>query len=391
MEINQTLLQQARQHILNLYNHKHDARLTYHNYAQVEMIVKKTGDLAAQLQAPEPAKEIALLAAYFHQTGYLENYPSPEWWSVEKAKEFLESVQYPHIAQVLLTIQNIHRKKIQTAPEAIVWDAIQFVCFTDDYNEQSALLRLELELTQQQVFQKTAWQEEQVKQLLQVQFFTPYGKVHYAPKVSQNIIKQKNKIEKGEKETTHSSQPALFAGLDAEGTSRGAQTFFKSNYRNHINLSAIADVKANIMISVNSILISILITILTWRNITETQPNIILPSVIFLMTGMTSLIFAVLSARPKVTNLNKDVSDINIIRKNVAFFGNFADLSLGQYEQAMDELLRDEALLYGNMSRDMYYLGKVLSRKYRYLILSYNVFMVGFVLAVALFLILLFL
>ncbi|NJL77003.1 MAG: hypothetical protein HC892_20295 [Saprospiraceae bacterium] len=221
--------------------------------------------------------------------------------------------------------------------------------------------------------------------------FTPYGKVHYAPKVSQNIIKQKNKIEKGEKEIVQSTQPVLFAGLDAEGTSRGAQTFFKSNYRNHINLSAIADVKANIMISVNSILISILITILTWRNITETQPNIILPSVIFLMTGMTSLIFAVLSARPKVTNLNKDINDADIIQKNIAFFGNFVELSLAQYEQAMDEVLRDDALLYGNMSRDMYYLGKVLSRKYRYLILSYNVFMVGFVLAVGLFLILLFL
>ncbi|NJL77004.1 MAG: hypothetical protein HC892_20300 [Saprospiraceae bacterium] len=111
MEINQTLLQQARQHILNLYNHKHDARLTYHNYAQVEMIVKKTGDFAAQLQAPDTAKEIALLAAYFHQTGYLENYQSPEWWSVEKAKEFLEGLKYSHTAQVLLTIQNIHRKK----------------------------------------------------------------------------------------------------------------------------------------------------------------------------------------------------------------------------------------------------------------------------------------
>jgi len=391
LESNPNLLQQTRQHILNFYNHKHDARLTYHNYAQVEMIVKKSGDLAIQLQASDTIKEIAQLSAYFHQAGYLENYLSPEWWSVEKAKQFLEHLQYEHTVQVLLTIQNIHRKKIQTPAEGIVWDAIQFVCFTDDYAEQSALYRLELELMAQQTFDKITWQEEQIKQLLQVQFFTSYGKIHYAPKVSQNIIKQKNKLEKSEKENPSNKSEQLYAGLESENTSRGAQTFFKSNYRNHINLSAIADVKANIMISVNSILISVLITILTWRNITETQPNIILPAVLFLMTGLTSLIFAVLSARPKITNVNQETTDSKNISKNIAFFGNFVHLSLPQYEQAMDELLRDDSLLYGNMSRDMYHLGKVLARKYRYLTLSYNVFMVGFVLSVTLFLLLLFL
>ena len=64
-------------------------------------------------------------------------------------------------------------------------------------------------------------------------------------------------------------------------------------------------------------------------------------------------------------------------------------LELEEYEEMMDEVLRKDDLLYGNMSRDLYYLGQVLSKKYAYLSISYNVFMVGFSVSVALFLVLL--
>lgn len=144
------------------------------------------------------------------------------------------------------------------------------------------------------------------------------------------------------------------------------------------------------MISVNSIVISILISFLSYRNIAEVKPHILLPVIIFLMTGLTSLIFAVLSARPKVTALNRNKTNPAEVRKNVAFFGNFITLELHEYETAMDSLFRSTELLYGNMARDLYYLGKVLDKKYRYLTVSYNLFMVGFAATVLTFLFVLF-
>ncbi|HNB03356.1 MAG TPA: hypothetical protein PLV88_03610, partial [Methanoregulaceae archaeon] len=80
------------------------------------------------------------------------------------------------------------------------------------------------------------------------------------------------------------------------------QTFFRANYANHIRLSAIADNKAHIMISVNSILMSVAISMLTYQSLTSKNPLFILPIVMFLMTSLTSLIFAVLSSRPRVTS-----------------------------------------------------------------------------------------
>jgi hypothetical protein len=114
---------------------------------------------------------------------------------------------------------------------------------------------------------------------------------------------------------------------------------------------------------------------------------ILLPVVIFLVTGLASLIFAVLSARPKVTNLNSKtgLSKTEIVR-NVVFFGNFVPLSVDDYEEAMDTVFRNSELYIGNLTRDLYFLGKVLDKKYRFLTASYNIFMVGFVATVITFL-----
>jgi len=105
------------------------------------------------------------------------------------------------------------------------------------------------------------------------------------------------------------------------------------------------------------------------------------------MTGLASLIFAVLSARPKVTNVNENLQSLEERKKNIVFFGNFVNLKLDQYEEAMDAMFRDSELLYGNLTRDLYYLGKVLEKKYRYLTISYNIFMLGFAATVITFLI----
>ncbi len=183
----------------------------------------------------------------------------------------------------------------------------------------------------------------------------------------------------------------LFQGIERKVPLRAIQSFFRSNYRNHIELSAIADNKANIMISVNSILISVLITLLSYRNIGETNPQVLLPVVLFLVSGLGSLIFAVLAARPKVTRLPSGTPVPDLSKGNLVFFGNFVSLRLEEYEEAMDQLFRDGSLLYGHLVRDMYYLGQVLDRKYRYLTVSYTLFMTGFIVSVVIFIVTLFL
>jgi hypothetical protein len=226
------------------------------------------------------------------------------------------------------------------------------------------------------------------KELAGIRYATKAGRHYWQPKVLAALSEQQKRLDKLARrtETTVTSTQRPYGQLEAAVPVRAAQTFFRAVYRNHINLSAIADNKANIMISVNSILISVLITFLSYRNIAETQPMVLLPVIIFLIVGLASLVFAVLSARPKVTSLNTGGGDPQARKRNLAFFGNFVTLTLDDFEEAMDEVLSDGSLLYGNMVRDLYHLGKVLDKKYRYLTISYNIFMVGLIVTVALFL-----
>jgi len=255
---------------------------------------------------------------------------------------------------------------------------------------------LEWELKTGRKSNQLEWAQLQLQRLLSARLYTHYARSHYEGILSQNIRWQKEKVEKTirKQESKLPAEQVLptgkFQGLEDGVPQRALQTFFRSNYRNHINLSAIADNKANIMISVNSILISVLLTILTYRNMANVNPKVVLPAVIFLVFALVSLIFAVLSARPKVTSLNNKEMPLETIRRNIVFFGNFVHLDLDQYEEAINEVSRDPELLYGNMTRDLYFLGKVLQKKYAYLTIAYNIFMLGFVVTVATFLVALF-
>ncbi|MCB0684103.1 MAG: hypothetical protein KDC32_24835, partial [Saprospiraceae bacterium] len=264
--------------------------------------------------------------------------------------------------------------------------------FGAEFFEIEPLWRLELELAGHRQYEQVDWDQYLTQQLLNVRFLTPFGKETYEPLVARHLLRQKEVAEKSARRTRNQTakEHLKYQRLGRRSPNSGVQTFFRTSYRNHINLSAIADNKANIMISVNAILISVLISILSYKNITETNPMVLMPVVIFLITGLSSLIFAVLSARPKVTSLLRAELPAEEKRKNIVFFGNFVQLPPEEYEEALDAMFGDTELLYGNMARDLYNLGKVLDKKYRYLTVSYNVFMMGFVATVVTFMIALF-
>jgi len=158
--------------------------------------------------------------------------------------------------------------------------------------------------------------------------------------------------------------------LESGPTRQAAQTYFRTVFRNHINLSSIADQKAAIMISVNTLLIGALVTFTSYRNWAETRPDVLLPVALFTVCGLVSLVYAVLSARPS----NKVPE-----QENLAFFGSFSKLSRGEFAEKMERQLADPNELYGTLVNDLHGLGQSLQRKYRLLKVAYTIFLVGLV------------
>lgn len=161
------------------------------------------------------------------------------------------------------------------------------------------------------------------------------------------------------------------------GTSRGIETMFRTSYRTHSDLSQLADNKANIMISINGIIISILLASIPPR--ISADPWLLAPTAILLVACVISMVYAVLAARPRIQASPNEPG-------NILFFGNFVELEEERFVEEMRGLLTDTDELYVSMIRDIYALGRVLTTKFRLLRISYTVFMAGLVAGVALFL-----
>jgi hypothetical protein len=170
---------------------------------------------------------------------------------------------------------------------------------------------------------------------------------------------------------------------DGLGTSRGIETMFRTSYRTHLNLSNLADTKANIMISINGIIISIIIASIAPG--IESNWWLVFPTSVVLLSCTTSMVFAILAARPRVSSRFVSLEDVRSNRANILFFGNFVNMEEEDFLTGMREIMGNSDQLYTNMMRDIYSLGGVLSRKYALVRVSYNIFMVGLSVSVLLF------
>ena len=186
--------------------------------------------------------------------------------------------------------------------------------------------------------------------------------------------------EEVQKTTAQATKKEVDATYDSLGTKRGVETMFRTAYRVNMDLSQLADAKANIMISINGLIVSILIASISPG--IEKNPWLLLPTSLFLIGCLISLIFAVLAARPRIQTQTITLDDVRNRSANLLFFGNFSYLSRDEFVTGMRELMVDSRALYESMMLDVYGVGVVLQKKYRMLQLSYSAFLVALVVGV---------
>lgn len=378
-------LDQARRYVADFFQKRQNPRLVWRQESLSVRLEALTAALAQAEGCPPAEAEQARLAALFYPLGYSLDYQNP----MAATQRELLAFGAPQAAEVITDVQ-----APTTQAAALLADALAIASWLDE--DAPDLQLLEKDLVQGYASDRMEWAQWRMQLLLNLRFATPAARRQYQVLLAQRIKEQRNRLEKWTKNLLlPEGAPAVsatetepeFGGLEELPPQRLAQTYFRTVFRNHIHLSAIADNKAHIMISVNAILISVLISFVSYRNLAETKPMVLLPVVIFLVTGLASLICAVLSARPRVNNLNPSASaDPEQLRRNLAFFGNFVALPEEQFTALLAQNLRDGSSLYGNLARDLYHLGRVLDLKYKYLSVAYNVFMVGLVATVGSFL-----
>ena len=151
---------------------------------------------------------------------------------------------------------------------------------------------------------------------------------------------------------------------------------------NHIKLSDIADTKANILLSVNAIIISLALANLIPQLDAATHKHLLIPTLILIVFSVASIILSIMSTRPNVTSGQFTKEQVEKREVNLLFFGNFHKMPFEQFKWGLTKLIQDKDYVYESMMLDLHLLGIVLQRKYMLLRLTYMVFMIGIIIAV---------
>lgn len=168
---------------------------------------------------------------------------------------------------------------------------------------------------------------------------------------------------------------------------RGIDTMFRTSLNNHNNLSGLVDNKANILLSVNAIIISVSLTTIIPKLDNPSNAHLILPTMILIVTSVIAITFAILATRPTITKGSFTKKEVDEKKVNLLFFGNFYKMPYEDYNWAMNELMKDKDYVYNSMIKDLFHLGIVLEKKYRLLRVAYSIFMFGLIISVLAFLI----
>lgn len=379
------ILDKAKNYVEILFKDKLSSVYFYHNFIHTAYTVNKAEEIMKNTPVSEEDQEKVLVALWFHDTGYIECALNHEERSVEVMTAFLQQENYPesYIADVekLILATKIHYEP-QNLLEKIVKDA-DFSHFAGhDYTDISDALRKEWELTNVRCFSNEEWNAGNLDMLKNKHtFYTDYAKENWEPLKKKNIKKIEKKLEK-EEEKKESKKDNSEGKKDKEKSDRSVDTLFRVTLNNHTRLSDIADSKANILLSVNAIIISVCLSVLVPKLDAPKNSHLILPSFILLLSSVLTIIFAILSTKPNVTKTTFTSQDIVNRKVNLLFFGNFQQMLFDDYHNAMKDLIKDRDYIYDSMVKDLYYLGKVLNRKYKLLSITYKIFMAGIIISV---------
>lgn len=370
----------VEEHVIKLFNELQPPQLVYHNLLHTKNVVQRSREIAEHFELSDREMFIINLASWFHDTGYLFVKPSDhEEKSVLLMHEFADKHQIPEdiTAEVASCIMATRMpQQPQTLLEEIICDADTYHFGTKEFKFNNKLAGEEMRQQQLQNFSRSAFDESTITMLKDHSFFTSYAKDLLNSSKKKNIKKLKK-----QKHKKHHVDDIISNSIsEKEGTTKGMQTMLRITSGNHIKLSEMADRKANILISVNAIIISVVLSQLIRR--LQTDPYLTIPTIIFLVSAVSTIVVAILATRPKLnTGTFVDV-DVANKKTNLLFFGNFHKMPAQNYEAAMRNLMRDSDYLYGSIIKDIYYLGVVLGKKYRLIRLAYNIFMFGIIISV---------
>lgn len=379
------LLEKTDNYISQLFDNELPKTCIYHNYVHTKRVLKSTQEIIdnSEENLKDEEKLILQLGALLHDIGYVDGTEEHEARSAAMAETFLkdQGVDDHIISEVKKVILATDmRVEPETYLEKVLRDADASHFAKDYFPEASEYLRQELKIKNIKEYTPEEWTKANIEMFtIKHKYYTTYAQENWKPKKDNNLndlTKARKKAKKARK------KEKIKMELKDASPEKGIQSMYRIALRNHIKLSDIADTKANILLSVNAIVISLALANLIPKLENESNAHLIYPTAVFVLFAMISMVMSIIATRPNVTRGEFDKEDVRQKKVNLLFFGNFHKMKLEDYEWAIGEMLQDKEYIYSALTKDLYFLGVVLDRKYKLLRMTYNVFMIGIIISV---------
>ncbi|GAA4431157.1 hypothetical protein GCM10023188_18460 [Pontibacter saemangeumensis] len=352
---------------------------SFYGLSHTKALVARAEEIGSACALPEEEMRVVLLAAWLHDLSYLPAEASADLNPLLPLADFLHLNGLPaeEVEKVQRCVAASHYPQHpQDTMEEVFCDAVASFVASPDY-----LVQVEKQESTDSGKKSDAyeWLDNQRALLKKHHYFTKYAKRAFSDGKEANLklLKKKRKElskDNEELEALWEENKNLRKTLQKEKgqkTGKGIETMFRTTMASHLQLSVMADSKANLMISINAIIASIMISSFV-RKFDEV-PHLIVPSILLTLVCVFTIIFAVLSTRPNIKK--KSVSEDKL---DYLFFGDFVQLTPETYKKGIRNIMYDNDQLYNSMIDNIYIQGKVLAKKYHLLKISYTIFMVGF-------------
>jgi len=148
---------------------------------------------------------------------------------------------------------------------------------------------------------------------------------------------------------------------------------------NLVVYSQMADTKANILLSISSVLLSISLTKVADPRFTA--------SIIALVGFLLITIFlALMTVIPRVQGFRHKKYSVRDPNYSPLFFGSYVDIPYAEYSKDLEEIMNDSDRSYEVMVREIYQAGVYLvNSKYRYIRSGYMFFFTGLIISTLIF------
>ena len=387
MNYNETI-PEVEAHIKHLIKSKNNSKLYYHDLAHTESVVAAAKQISDHYQLNDKDYFIVLTSAWFHDMGYYTgSREHHEQRGAELAKDYLtEKKIAPDVIEAVYNCI-LATKLPQTANgllEMIICDADLFHLGTDEFIERNKLMRKEVEAVLKKSIDKKEWRKGSIELMQQHHYYTDYCQLLLNDKKQQNLDellkKQSPEIGQFFGQKSNNTNTEVIATEKMKEPGRGVETMFRITSANNQRLSDMADNKAHILITVNSIILSAIIS-LVLRKLDENS-YFTYPTFLLLISSVVTTVVCILATRPSIPKGVFTSEEIINKKTNLLFFGNFFKMSLEDYSDGMQKVMRDRDFLYGTLIKDVYSQGVVLGKKYTLLRLAYNIFMYGLIISI---------